>query len=64
MKNLIIHFTSGKHLSLSMDDDTADQSIRSMNVDPNGTTLVTSDNGNAYLVNRTQVTHVTVEPQP
>ena len=62
MKTLIIHFTSGKFLSLNMPAETADEAIRNMNVDPIGTTLVTSDNGNAYLINRAQVTHVTVEP--
>jgi hypothetical protein len=62
VKTVIIHFTSGKLLSLNMPAETADKTISGMNVDPSGTTLITSDNGNAYLINRAQVTHVTVEP--
>jgi hypothetical protein len=62
VKTLIIHFVSGKLLSLSMPAETADKTISGMNIYPDGTTLVTSDNGNSYLIFRAQVTHVTVEP--
>jgi len=62
MKTLIVHFSSGKFLSLSMPDETADKSIVALNVGAEGTTLITGDNGNSYLINRAHMTHVTVEP--
>lgn len=59
---MIVHFASGTKMSLNLPDEMADAAIRRMNIDPNGTTLITSDNnGNAYLINRVHMTHVTVE---
>lgn len=62
MATVKIHFTTGNPVEFTTDD--AELIAGTFNVNPNGTTRINHSDGTSIIVNREQVTYVTLTGMP